>query len=102
MSLALGIEDNDGPSESAKLCYPAGLAPRGAFLYISENPSEIQGTINASGVLWPQNREDSMEQSNLWNFPSVWQLKHFTSLFQWSHQEEITAKVLVSEERGMK
>ena len=32
----------------------------------------------------------------------MWQLKHFTSLFQWSHQDQITPKVLVSEERGMK
>ena len=49
VSLALGIEDdpgqNDGPSESAKLCYPAGLAARGACLYIAEHPSEIQGAI---------------------------------------------------------
>ena len=49
VSLALGIEDdpgqNDGPSESAKLCYPAGLTARGACLYIAEDPSEIQGTI---------------------------------------------------------
>lgn len=41
VSLALGIEDdsgqNDGPSESAKLCYPAGLAVRGACLYIAEH-----------------------------------------------------------------
>ena len=47
--LALGIEDdpgqNDGPSESAKLFYPAGLAARGACLYIAEHPSEIQGAI---------------------------------------------------------
>ena len=45
VSLALGIEDdprqNDGPSESANLCYPAGLAARGACLYIAEHPSEI-------------------------------------------------------------
>ena len=49
MSLALGIEDDpgqsDGPSESAKLCYPAGLTARGACLYIAEHPSEIQGAI---------------------------------------------------------
>jgi len=34
--LALGIDDdpgqNDGPKESAKLCYPAGLAARGTCL----------------------------------------------------------------------
>ena len=49
MTLALGIEDdpgqNDGPSESAKLCYPAGLTARGACLYIAEHPLEIQGAI---------------------------------------------------------
>ena len=49
MGLTLGIEDdpgqNDGPSESAKLCYPAGLTARGACLYIAEHPSEIQGAI---------------------------------------------------------
>ena len=49
VSLALGIEDdpgqNDGPSESEKLCYPAGLAARDACLYIAEHPSEIQGAI---------------------------------------------------------
>ena len=49
VSLALGIEDdpwqNDGPSKSAKLCYPASLAPKGACLYIAEHPSEIQGAI---------------------------------------------------------
>lgn len=41
MSLALGVEDdpgqNDRPSESAKLCYPASLAVRGAYLYIAEH-----------------------------------------------------------------
>ena len=49
VSLALGIKDNpmqnDGPSKYAKLCYPAGLAARGACLYIAEHPSEIQGAI---------------------------------------------------------
>ena len=49
MSLALRIEDdpgqNDGPSESVKLCYPAGWTARGACLYIAEHPSEIQGFI---------------------------------------------------------
>ena len=49
VSLALGLEDDpgqsDGPSESAKLCYPAGLTARGACLYIAEHPSEIQGAI---------------------------------------------------------
>ena len=49
VSLALGIEDDpgqsDGPSGSAKLCYPAGLTARGACLYIAEHPSEIQGAI---------------------------------------------------------
>ena len=49
VSLALGIEDDpgqtDGPIESVKLCYPAGLAARGACLYIAEHPSEIQGAI---------------------------------------------------------
>ena len=47
VSLALGIEDdpgqNDGPSESAKLCYPASLTTRGACLYIAKHPSEIRG-----------------------------------------------------------
>ena len=55
MSLALGIQDdpgqNDGPSESAKLCYPAGLAARGARLYIAEHPSEIQGAIRMARSL---------------------------------------------------
>ena len=49
VSLALGIEDdpgqNDGPSESAKLCYPAGLTARGAYLYIAEHPWKIQRAI---------------------------------------------------------
>jgi len=47
--LARGIDDdpgqNDGPKESAKLCYPAGLAARGTCLYIAEHPSDIQGAI---------------------------------------------------------
>ena len=41
VSLAIGIEDdpgqNDGPSESEKLCYPVSLAARGACLYIAEH-----------------------------------------------------------------
>ena len=55
VSLARGIEDdhgqNDGPSESAKLCYPAGLAARGARLYIAEHPSEIKGDIRMACFL---------------------------------------------------
>ena len=55
VSLALGIDDdprhNNGPSESAKLCYPAGLAARGACLYIAEHPSEIQGAIRMASSL---------------------------------------------------
>ena len=55
VSLALGIQDdpgqNDGPSESAKLCYPAGLAARGARLYIAEHPSEIKGDIRMACFL---------------------------------------------------
>jgi len=47
--LALGMDDdpgqNDGPKESARLCYPAGLAARGTCLYIAEHPSDIQGAI---------------------------------------------------------
>ena len=49
MCLALGMDDdpgqNDGPKESARLCYPAGLAARGTCLYIAEHPSDIQGAI---------------------------------------------------------
>ena len=47
--LALGKDDDpgqdDGPRESAKLCYPAGLAARGSCLYVAEHPSDIQGAI---------------------------------------------------------
>ena len=38
-------DQTDGPSNSAKLCFPAGVTVRGACLYVAEHPSEFQGAI---------------------------------------------------------
>ena len=50
VALALGKEGHpdqtDGPSDSAKLCFLAGITARGACLYVAEHPSQIQGAIS--------------------------------------------------------
>ena len=38
-------DQTDGPSNSAKLCFPAGVTAGGACLYVAEHPSEFQGAI---------------------------------------------------------
>ena len=50
VSLILGhitdSDQTDGPmSNSAKLCFPAGVTVRGACLYVAEHPSECRGAI---------------------------------------------------------
>ena len=44
-------DQTDGPSNSAKLCSPAGVAARGACLYVAEHPSEFQGAIRMASSL---------------------------------------------------
>ena len=44
-------DQTDGPSNSAKLCFPAGVAARGACLYVAEHPSEFQGAIRMASSL---------------------------------------------------
>ena len=42
------VDDSDqahGPSNSAKLCFPAGITARGEYLYVAEHPLESQGAI---------------------------------------------------------
>ena len=45
MDLILRHINDSGPSNSAKLCFPAGVTVRKACLYVAEHSSELQGAI---------------------------------------------------------
>ena len=44
-------DQTDGHSNSAKLCFLAGVTARRACLYIAEHPSEFQGIIRMACYL---------------------------------------------------